>query len=419
MLELPLDQAAPRRAIYLAGIAALFAATQLTTFNSYIVIFLRDDLFITVLIITIIVFLRNALQIFFRVPLGDFTQIIGRKPLMLIGHFCLAAALLLLFLSTDWVLPLLATVLIALGMSAFWPSIFSLLSDFTPKTVGESNGKIFALWDVGIICASLVSKNLLDGLNIDLQLLFLIIGTFGILSGFFTIFILPESLVEKNKKRVESIPKALFNSTASMLSSLLNMSRLKGMLEVYSFQFVLAFLGFMVLTFFPVLIVERGFTQGTVSEILFWATLVLLWFKPRLGKITDRFSFGPIMTVLLFFSSSLLLALTLVTELWLFIIIYIFLFGSVITGFTAVNGETARRSPDIYRGTAMGALGVWLSTGRAVSTIVLGPVWDIFSLEAVFLATAFGVILITPFLYLAFRFKKRKKTKTLKYGTIQ
>ncbi|MFX1533038.1 MAG: hypothetical protein ACFFDI_02275, partial [Promethearchaeota archaeon] len=126
------------------------------------------------------------------------------------------------------------------------------------------------------------------------------------------------------------------------------------------------------------------------------------------GKITDRFTFGPTMTVLLFFSSSLLLALTLVTEIWLFIIVYIFLFGSIITGFAAVNGETARRSPDIYRGTAMGALGVWLSTGRATSTLVLGPVWDFFSLEAVFYASAFGIILVTPLLFLAFRLKKRK-----------
>ncbi|MFX1250784.1 MAG: MFS transporter [Promethearchaeota archaeon] len=407
MAEVALYRPAPYRAIRLAGIVTFIASLQLITFNSYLVVFLERDLFIAVLIISLIVSSRNFLQIFFRIPFGELSQIIGRKPLIVFGHFCLTAASFLLAFSTSWILPFIATMAIAVGMSSFWPPMLSFLSDVTPNNMGESNGKIFALWDIGIILISLMAKVLLDFVGISLQELFLLVGVVGIFSGFVVIFILPESLT-KNKKRVASIPKAFIGSIVSTFVSLYTITRLKGISEVFSFQLVLAFLSFMIQTFFPLLVVYRGFTKGTVSEIYFWATLVLLWFKPHFGRITDRFRFSSVITVLLLVSAVFSLVITVVTELWLIIITYIILSACFATGFVATNGETARKSPEIYRGTALGALGVWLSIGRTTSTMTLGIVWEVLDLEAVFHVTAIGVIIITPILYLLFKLKDRK-----------
>ena len=145
MAEVALYRPAPYRAIRLAGIVTFIASLQLVTFNSYLIVFLERDLFIAALVIALIASSRNFLQIFFRIPFGELSQIIGRKPLIVFGHFCLTTASFLLAFSTNWILPLIATMAIAVGMSSFWPPMLSFLSDFTPNNVGESNGKIFAL----------------------------------------------------------------------------------------------------------------------------------------------------------------------------------------------------------------------------------------------------------------------------------
>ncbi|MFX1512686.1 MAG: hypothetical protein ACFFCQ_08880, partial [Promethearchaeota archaeon] len=87
-----------KKEIFIAGLVALFASFQLVVINMYVVIYLEEDLLTAIFIITVIVSLRNLLQLFLRVPLGEFSQIIGRKPLMLIGQFSYTVALLLLFL---------------------------------------------------------------------------------------------------------------------------------------------------------------------------------------------------------------------------------------------------------------------------------------------------------------------------------
>ena len=108
------------------------------------------------------------------------------------------------------------------------------------------------------------------------------------------------------------------------------------------------------------------------------------------------------MAVMLVISSCIVLAMTAVSEVWLFVLLYTILFACTITAYTATNGETSRKSPSAYRGTALGVLGFYVSSGRTLSTVVLGPVWDAFNLETVFLATGIGVILVTVAVYAYF-----------------
>ena len=110
----------PQKAIYLAGVATLLANLQLMIISSYIVIYL-EDLMVSVITITLIVSLRNFLQLFLRVPLGEISQVVGRKPLLILGHFSYTTSLLLLFLAEDWVLVFFEVFFVALGMAAFCP----------------------------------------------------------------------------------------------------------------------------------------------------------------------------------------------------------------------------------------------------------------------------------------------------------
>ncbi|MFX0184905.1 MAG: hypothetical protein ACFE95_17625, partial [Candidatus Hodarchaeota archaeon] len=87
------------KAIWIAGLATLLASFQLIIINNYIVIYLQEDLLTAIIIITLIITLRNLIQIFLRVPLGELSQIIGRKPLLLFGHFSYTLALIFLFIA--------------------------------------------------------------------------------------------------------------------------------------------------------------------------------------------------------------------------------------------------------------------------------------------------------------------------------
>lgn len=380
--------------IFRASIISLLAAIQLVTFNSFIMIYMQDQLLVAALIITLIVSSRNFSQIFLRIPMGELSQAIGRKPVILFGHLCYSLALLILFSATGWIEALVATLLIAIGMSAFWPSIFGYIADNnTSDNFGESNGKIFQYWDIGIIFTTFLSKYLLDIVKISLRELFLYLGIIGIFSVIVGIILLPES-----KKSGISIERAIRQALASFLlqkASFIQMSKNHRLFEVYKFQFLLAFLEFMMTAFFPLLIIYRGFTKGTVSEILLYSTLALFLFKPKLGKITDRFKFRNLIAIILIGSSIVSIAFLFISELWLFVLLYIIYFALMITGYTAVNGETVRRSSQDNRGSALGTLGVYLSSGRTISTIILGVFWIIFDLEFLFLITGIIVIVAT------------------------
>lgn len=63
-------------------------------------------------------------------------------------------------------------------MSAFWTALFALIADYTPENYGESNGKLFAMFDGGTIVVSLFAKIMLYLLNCVLYSLSLVVLEF-------------------------------------------------------------------------------------------------------------------------------------------------------------------------------------------------------------------------------------------------
>jgi MFS family permease len=168
----------------------------------------------------------------------------------------------------------------------------------------------------------------------------------------------------------------------------------------------------MVTIFYPVLIVSKGFSKGNVSEIALWATLLLILFKPRLGKISDKLGYEkPIIGTMLISGIILIIMVYIPSSLFFHVILFTVLIGSFITAYTAVNGGTAKKAPASQRGLALGALGFYVSTGRTTSTVVLGFIWDVYDINMVFLVAGITVIIITLGVYMASSFfKKTHKT---------
>jgi MFS family permease len=403
------------KAIWIAGLGTVLATFQLVIIGNYVVIFLKEDLLTAIIIITFIVSLRNLLQLFFRVPLGDLSQIIGRKPLILAGHFSLTVSLILMFFADSWIWVLLSTIFVSIGMSAFWPCLLAYISDFSPSSSGGLIGRTFQMADLGSVIGSLISAIILDELLWELTDLFGLAALIAFLCGLLNIVILPESLDKEHRKQVSSIPLAIVNSFSSMLSSLKQMTLTKDLSQAYCFQLILSFTEFTATTFLPLLIVQKGYTRGDVSEIGLWAILGSIWFKQYLGRLTDRFKFIYVITTTIMIYSLALLAFTFVQNYLLLVILSIIMNASLITAYMAENNEVSKRAPLASKGTALGALGFYVSLGRTSSTVVSGPIWELIGLAGVFYIIAFGVLVITLILFL---FNRNQLQKNFSHKSI-
>ena len=398
------------RATRTAGLATLFANIPLLIYGLYVNIFLKEDLLTVILIITIIGTLRNIIQIFLRIPLGELSQIIGRKPLIIMGHFSYTFALFLMSQATDWILVFFSTALIGIGMSCYWPAIFGYLGDVDIDRMGESQGRIFRQSDIGSIIGSIIVFFLLDSLEFSLPELFGAIAVISAITGIITIFFLPESLTKENRKIVDSVPKALLASWLSMIRSLRTMSVTNQLWQVYFFHFILAFIEFTTSYYIPVIIVSKGFSEADVSSIWFYSLVLIFWIKPYLGRLTDKFEFTSAITVSMIITCVTVLAYVFTDDYFMLIGLYILANSSILVSYIAANGETARRAPLESRGVALGVFGVYVSLGRTTSTIVLGPIWEIFNLTAVFV---FAAILIFCMIFLLRRLIKKTQNKNL------
>ena len=348
-------------------------------------------------IITIITSLRNLLQIFLRIPLGNLSQIIGRKPLIISGHLSYIIALFLLFLANDWFLVLVGTLFIGIGMSCYWPAIFGFLGDINLDRVGESNGRIFQLSDIGSILGSILAYILLQEIEISLKNLFGLIATISVITIVISTKLLPESLAKENRRVVQSVKGALLESWLTMIKSFKDVSFTNKLWHAYFFHFILAFIEFMSTVFIPLIIIEKGFTRADVSAIYFLAILLIFWTKPYLGRITDRLKFVPLIMFSLFLTSLTLLGYLYVSDFVFIVALNIFVNGGVMISYIAANSAVTRRAPSEQLGIALGVFGVYVSLGRTTSTIVLGPIWEFFNLATVFV---FSSVLILCLIFL-------------------
>jgi MFS family permease len=383
-----------------AIIVSLIGFFSLTIFDSYITLHL-ENIGTQVLVISGILAIRNIYQIFLRVPLGELSQIVGRKPLIIAGTTSYGIALGIMSIASNWSLILLAVTFMAIGMSAYWPALFAYISDIEVKNVGRLNGRIFQGGDIGRMFASLFAAYLLKTLKVNLTFLF---GISAILVGYgvvLLLFILPEPLSEEHRLQVESIPRALLHSFKHMTSSLVKVSRKYSLRRVYTYQVVVSFVAYMNTSFFPMLIVlEKGFTKGDIALIILIATAIVFPIKSLLGSLSDRFGWRAPTLVSLGISSGLLFWLIHTDNYVEIVIISTIFSAAMFTCFLAGNAGVIRESTIEQRGMALGGLGVYVSVGRVLSSIALAPVWELWGLEAVFYLSSISLAVTVLYLLL-------------------
>ncbi|MCY3413697.1 MAG: MFS transporter [Candidatus Heimdallarchaeota archaeon] len=367
-----------RKEVYTIFISQLFALYTLSTFGSYMGVFL-DRFEVSAIIIGVVFTSRNLIQIFLRVPFSELSQMIGRKPLILTGMASYTISLGLLYLAQSWWMILIATMFIGIGMSLHWPAVFSYIGDISNNEYGRINGIIFVGQDLGVIIGSISASYLLGNEILELQGLFgfsFLLGVFGVV---LSSFILDEVIDEEDKSHPESIPRALYQSFVNIIQSLVKLTRIYPLNTVFLLELLVTFTEFFIASFIPLLMVlSLGYSEARVADLFFYSTLILIFFKPLIGKIFDRFGFKWPIILGMGLTSGLIYLMPLVTSFAQLLLVYTVYTAALFTCFIATSGGTSNSASAKDRGLAMGVLGIYISTGRMMSSVVLAPVLEYF-----------------------------------------
>lgn len=427
-----------RREVLVAANVSLFATFLQIIFMGYLGIHL-DTFQTAALVIGFVLGVRNFIQIFFRIPIGEFSQVVGRRPLLLTGLTFYSIAHLILYFSTDWTMDLVATIFLGFGMSFHYPSLFAYIGDIEKENYGRVNGIVFQGSDIAIIIGTFIVKVLLDDGYIRLNLLnagsvkigfddpvslkYVFLGSFvfGVFGVIINYFLLRETLSDEERKIVPSKLRSFGQSFKNSFKSFKRMSNNKKLRHVYQFQFVVAFAEFFFQSFIGLLVVTSlGYGESDVAFVLSLGTLILFPLKPFLGAISDKFGYQKPIIISLIMNGILLFLVTQTTEIWMVTLIYSFYMANNMTSYLGVNGATSFNSENNERGVAMGVLGVYVSLGRTLSSASMGLVWELLtrqtgdkgeSLIRVFQITCFILIIAAITLYV--RTRSQFATNTL------
>ena len=417
----------------LLGIVGSFS---MTIFMSYVGLHLENINTVFWLILFIFA-LRNIPQLFLRVPLGNLSQMIGRKPLLIAGISFYTISLFFLAVSSHWALVIVAMFFMAIGMSCFWPIIFAYIGDVEEDTnLGEVQGRLFQGTDLGAISGALLAFLLLKISNLHinktlvlqiesiaimpeivstlspLRILFAWGAGISLIGVIGMALFMPEVLKKEERLKTESKMKALGISFVSMFKSLATVTKQKKLRFIYMIQLTVSFLEYTITAFWPILVSEvKGLPYDSVAQIAWITSGVLIFFKPYLGKIVDKIGYkGPIFFTLLISSSMLILFIYVKSLPWL-IVVYMIYSASSLTSYIGVNTGTTREAIITQRGMALGALGFYVSLSRSISTVSFIPIsvnsnevngaidWS-FVLPKIFLFTSIAIISAVCLIYL-------------------
>lgn len=363
--------------VLMASTASLFTAYLQIIFMAYLGIRL-EFLNTMALLIGFIFGIRNFVQIFFRIPMGEFSQIVGRKPLIVGGTFMYSLSFIFMYLADHWVWVMIGTCFLAFGMSLYYPAMFAYIGDISNGNYGKINAIVFQGSDLASIVGAYIIKYLLDANILNLNGVFFVSFIFGIFATLLLFIFLPEVLSDENKVIVESKSSALADAFKRSHHNFFDLTRRSGLNTIYRFQVVIAFGEFFFQSFFGLLVVlTLGFKESDVVGIISLGTLILFVFKPILGSIIDKFGFRIPVLVTLVFNGFLLFIITQLTTYWMVAVVYSFYMAGVTLCYLGANSATSNTAASSDRGKAMGVLGVWVSIGRTSSSIILGIIWEI------------------------------------------
>lgn len=341
----------------------------------------------------IIIFSREGVSTFSRIPVGGLSDRFGRKPVILFGTagYMISPLAYSLINNPLYLIPF--TMFHGISISAIWTTAFAAVSDMTEAGKrGQAMG-LFSLvpstgFSLGIVVGGFLSKGdkfiLTDRISFILGLTAFILCLVG-----FKETHIPEARnqhpTENNENSMETTirlfknPKLLLVSIAALAGSL-----------------TLA----MSLTFFPIYGNQIGLGADQIGLILFAQSFIgLTIIAPIIGKLSDMVDKVVLLLSILIPSFLIVALIPLFDNFWIFMFFFTYL-GIEETGIQIIPTALIAESEDVpAKGLGIGVIQTSNHIGRAVSPLLFSLLAGTASIAYAFWGSAIiaGLLLLVMY----------------------
>jgi len=341
-------------------------------------------------LIGIIVFGREGISTFGRIPLGGLSDHWGRKPVLLLGTASYTISPLAYSMISEpiWLLPF--TILHGIGIASLWTTAFAVVSDMTRAGKRGQAVGLFSLvpgagFSFGTVVGGFLSKGGQFMFPYQVAFVLGLIAFFLCLIGF-------QETRNRAKTSIDTTKdseKALSMYIALLRIPVLLVAVIAGLAGSLTLN--------MTLTFFPLFAVDVGLTEEMIGLILvsqsfLGGTLM----APFIGKLAD------IMDPALLLLSTILLSIIVVAiiplfgSFWIFILLF-FLLGVVEGGIQIVPVVLIAESEQVpAKGLGVGFIQTANHMGRAISPLLFSLLAGTQNIAISFWASSFiaGILLL-------------------------
>jgi len=311
--------------------------------------------------------------IFFKLPAGALSDIIGRKRTMLIGLVVFAVMPFMYLLVRDYRLLIVVRFVHGLATAIYGPVSMAVVADIAGTKKGEMLSWFSSITIIGNLLGAplggFILHNMADAPNPalpDFQMAYLASGVAGMLSLLLAVEILHngktgvdgKNLRDAYKRFISGIREVMSDKRIVITSSMEGLQNLTvGALEAFLPIYAVTVAGM------------NEFQAGLLWGIQIAVTIVS---KPVMGRTSDRFGRKPLIVIGMFLCAGAFGAIPLLGDFWSLMVAAVF-FG---LGESFVTSSSAALVADICQekhfGTAMGTFGTIFDIGHASGPILAG-----------------------------------------------
>jgi len=387
-----------KRAFTAIVFATFFAMFGETLPQSFQPIFIAG-LGVTPTVVALIYNIKNVVQTLLRLVSGALSESLGRKNMMLFGMALFAITPYIYSIAQTPALPVLAMFASGLALSIYFPPSEAYASSlYPPERAGEAMGRYHMSWAVSAVIGPSVG-GLLVGFFPGYRPLFVLSGVIAAL-GFLLVFMYTEddrdaSCPMKPGVQIEMILSELPSTLRRLLGD-------RKVLVASVAVFAHAFCHWGLITFIPLLGVERGMSDLVIGLTLTANAVTIAIGLPVVGRFSDRVGrFTPIAAGLLLSVAAFAL-IPLAPYVWMLPVFNAFIGLSAVLVFPVSQAATMEALPPEDRGLASGVWGMIMSLGGTLGLFAMSGVLYVAGIEWVFYAYA-GFTLLMSLVVVAMR----------------
>ncbi len=311
--------------------------------------------------------------IFFKLPAGALSDIIGRKRTMLIGLVVFAVMPFTYLLVNDYRLLVAIRFIHGLATAVYGPVSMAVVADLAGAKKGEMLSWFSSITIIGNLLGAPLGGFILHSMANapspalpDFQMAYLVSGVAGMLSLFLAVGILHNGNNGVGGKNLKKTYKRFASGISEVMSDkrIVITSGMEGLqnLTVGALE-----------AFLPIYVVTRAGLNEFQAGLL-WGVQVVVTIisKPVMGKTSDRFGRKPLIIAGMFLCAGAFGAIPLLGGFWSLMLAAVF-FG---LGESFVTSSSAALVADLCQekhfGTAMGTFGTIFDIGHASGPILAG-----------------------------------------------